>query len=291
MVNKWLIINTLSNERIITRTLRDLRIDTSTINAGNLSVTARCHLGVNMDDLLIKCYISRDTNRKQIYGCMLFKEELAVFSPSGNVEYIDISISRWVEGEVLSTLLDKPNSNFAELSRRFDILGYSLLQDELVHCDIKPENIVVNLDGSMSLIDNDAWWNEDWSSPERHELGTYGYRAITSEKYTPAHYLKDYPIALISIILAALSWEYDTVRPLIHNEILFNPGNDRRFHIAMESIKGVFKRAGDDIHYAICEIITPRGINGQQLMKRMHDSVYMRTSFERSTGFGPIYDL
>lgn len=291
MVNKWLIINTLNNERIITRTLRDLHIDTDTINAGNLSVAARCHLGNNMDDLLIKCYISEDANREQIYGCMYFKDELAIFSPSGSVEYIDVSISRWVEGTVLSTYLDKPDSDFEELSKRFDILGYSLLQDEMVHCDIKPENIVVNVDGSMTLIDNDAWWNEEWGTYKRRELGTYGYRAITSEVHTPARYLKDYPIALISIILAALSWEYDTVRPLIQNETLFNPSNERRFNAAIERIKEVFKRAGDDTHYAICEIITPKGVNSQQLVEKMHNTVFLRTAFDRQFGFGPIYDL
>lgn len=291
MVNKWLIINTLNNQRIITRTLRGLRIDTETINAGNLSVAARCHLGNNMDDLLIKCYINEDKNREKIYGCMYFKDELAIFSPSGTVEYIDVSISRWVEGTVLSTYLDKPDSDFHELSKRFDILGYTLLKDEMVHCDIKPENIVVNIDGSMTLIDNDAWWNDSWGIYKRSELGTYGYRAITSKANTPAAELKNYPIALISIILASLSWEYDTVRPLIQNETLFNPNNERRFHAAIESIKEVFKRAGDDTHYALCEIITPKGVNGRLLDQMMYNTVYLRTAFDRQFGFPPLYEL
>jgi serine/threonine protein kinase len=206
-----------------------------------------------MDDLLIKCYISRDTNRKQIYGCMLFKEELAVFSPSGNVEYIDISISRWVEGEVLSTLLDKPNSNFAELSRRFDILGYSLLQDELVHCDIKPENIVVTPSGDMRFIDFDATWVPGFELGDIEELGTpsfsYPGRAVTHFDKS----IDDFPIALITTMLAAMSYRREMFEESIDadNSLFYTRAVVSGSDMMLNKALSIFERKSDKRHYAI----------------------------------------
>ena len=50
-------------------------------------------------------------------------------------------------------------------------------------------------------------------------------------------YMQNYPIVLISIILAALSWEYDTIRPYVQEGLLFNPEDERHFAAAIEAAK------------------------------------------------------
>lgn len=291
MVNKWLIINTLRNANVVTRTLRDLYIDTDTINAGNLSVTARCHLGCDMDDLLIKCYILGDNMRERIYGSMYYKQELAVFSPSGRVEYVDVALSRWVDGVALSEYICEPSSNFKELSRSFDHMAYSLLSDRVVHCDIKPENIVVNSYGQMTLIDYDALWCKSWGMDYRRELGTLGYRDLKSGQYSPLEDVQNYPIVLISIMLASLALEYNTIYPHIKSGAILNPESPKHFLAAIGCAKDIFMRSGDRTHLALCDIITPSGVNGSNLVDLMYNVVYRRSEDGWQAELGPFYDV
>jgi hypothetical protein len=289
-VNKWLIVNTLNNI-VATRTLGDILVDAETINMGNLSVTARCYLGDSANSLLLKCYLTRDVRREKIYGSMYYRDELAVFMPNGRVQYVDIAISHWVEGRALSDYILQPNSNFARLSRNFDTMAYSLLLDDMVHCDIKPENIIVDEELRMTLVDNDALWCDAWGRYRSHEKGTFGYRGLKSEAHTPVTYMQNYPIVLISIILAALSWEYDTIRPYVQEGLLFNPEDERHFAAAIEAAKMVFKRAGDESHYKLCEEITPMGVSTLHLTEKMYCAAFVPAASDRPMSLMPYYDV
>lgn len=291
MVNKWLIINTLHNTNVVTRTLKDIHIDTETINTGNLSVTARCHIGDNMDSLLMKCYIYSDATREKIYGSMYYKEELAIYTPSGGVEYVDVTLSHWVEGIALSEYISKPNSNFKVLSHNFDAMAYSLLLDNVIHCDIKPDNIIVNHDGQMTLIDYDALWSETWDMGPQCELGTEGYRDLKRGAYTPPILSRDYPIVLISIMLASLSLEYDTIYPYIKHDTLLNPCDEHRFLAAISCAKEIFQRAGDETHIALCHIITPDGVDSSHLVDLMYNAAYMHSRYDWKSGVSRYFDI
>lgn len=287
MVNKWLIINTLKHPYIITRTIGELHIDIETICAGNRSVTARCQIGDDMVDLLIKCYIQRDEHSRFLYGSMYYDNELAIFSPNGVVEYIDIAFSNWVEGRALSECIADSSSNFKALSRTFDALAYSLMFGSLIHCDIKPDNIIVSHDNTMSLIDNDALWSESLGIGPRHELGTAGFMDANNSKYMPAEYAKNYPLVIISVILAALSYDYDAMLRHLDDGALLEPFRRRGFSAALKLARELFITNGDSEHLEILDAITVSGINSCGLSKKFYNAAYTSKGY----CFGPIYDL
>ena len=287
MVNKWLIINTLKHPYIITRTIDNLHIDTETICAGNSAVTARCYYGDSIDEMLIKCYLQRDEHSRFLYGSMYYDNELAIFSPNGVVEYIDVAFSRWIEGKALSECIADRRSDFKALSSRFDAFAYSLMYEPLVHCDIKPDNIIVRYDGEMMLVDNDALWSESFDHGQRREFGTAGFRDVHSTIYTPVEYSKNYPLVVISIVLAALSHNYDAMIKYLDDGALLEPSSRRGYNAALKVAREIFVAAADTKHLAILDAITPSGINVDGLSHKFYDAAYRRNGYD----LGPFFDI
>ena len=287
MVNKWLIINTLKHPYIITRTLENLCIDTETICAGNRSVTARCSYGDSIDEMLIKCYLERNERSRFLYGSMYFDNDLAIFTPSGKVEYIDVAFSRWVEGRALSECIADPSCDFKSLSRRFDALAYSLMFGNLVHCDVKPDNIIVRYDGEMVLVDNDALWSDSLGPNLSREYGTVGFRDVNSTIYTPVEYAKNYPLVLISVILAALSYDYNSMAKYLDDGALLDPSNRRAYQAALKLARELFSAALDNNHLAILDAMTPSGINADGLAHKFHEAACCRGRYD----IGPTFDV
>lgn len=290
MVNKWLIVNTLKGDDIVTRTFVGLRVDVNTICTGNNSVTARCYIGDNGDALLMKCYLMGDEYSKRLYGSMYYERELAIFSPSGDVEYIDVALSRWIDGVALSECMADSSRDFFDLSHNFDYLAYNLLTDKMVHCDIKPENIIVSDDGTMSLIDYDALWSESLDMGDRHEYGTSGYRDVTTTEFTPPAYMRNYPLVLISVILAALALDYSAMYKYVDQDAMLDVSKKRSFSAAMKCANDIFLRHADYAHLALLNCITPSGVNIDGLADKMYKATYSRSPVV-AEGLGPYFDV
>lgn len=285
MVNKWLIINTLKNSDAITRTLRGLVIHTETICAGNRAVTAKCHLGEDVDELLIKCYMRRNEHSRFLYGCMYYDNELGIYSPSGHVEYIDVALTRWVEGKALSEYIIDKSSDFASLSHYFDVLAYALMHDKMVHYDIKPDNIIVRSDGCMELVDYDAFWSDSLGLSPCRELGTAGYRDVNTTIYTPPMFVMNYPLVIISVMLAALSYDYERVMQRMDDGSFLEPTYERGYKSALRLARKLFVEAGDAEHLALLDAITSSGIVCSDLPEKFYRAAYPRSKY----AFGPHY--
>lgn len=224
MVDYVSIINTMRQRVLYLRTIDQLWIDHSTIAVGSNSVTARCRVMGRDGEWLVKCYVRKRRNLKAIYKDAYYERELGIFSIMGTIEYADIVLLPWVEGTPLDRLLGSTTTDYSALSRAFDSMALSLLDSEYAHGDVKPENIIVRADGSMQLIDFDGAWLPSMKSCEADEIGTDGYRHPHREKGYLHKAIDDYPICVVSLMLATLAADRETFAPMLNSDMtLFNP--------------------------------------------------------------------
>lgn len=203
MVNFLFIVKTLKTTNINVRGLGQVVVDPATIEVGNNSVVARCRVVGSRGCKTIKCYLTSH-HRSDIKGVKYYPQSLAVYGFGGRVEYIDVAISRWVDGRALDIVVYSEGCDFRALSKAFDIMAFRHLQSGVIHGDIKPENIVVLRSGQMRLVDSDylptdvngRYYAKDYGS----EYYTHPLRQIRrTDEYTD-----HYPLALMSTFLAAI---------------------------------------------------------------------------------------
>lgn len=255
MANVIGIINTLRMSGIHMRTLKITKIDDYTISNGNNAVTVRCEIDGREGKWLMKCYFRHKPNLRAIYGDGYFPEEMGIFSIDGKLEFIDVVVVHWVEGKPLDTFIGARNTDYASLSREFDILAKDTLDAPHAHGDIKPDNIIVGEEKKMTLIDLDATWLPSFSYKDNGELGTIMYRHPGRDAEFFNERIDDYPIAIISTALASLALDRATMELHIKpDKTLFDPelcikGYDRALNDAMR----IFLEHNDIVHYRIAE--------------------------------------
>lgn len=189
----------------------------------------------------LKCYVRPNPRLREIYRYIetyrprllpevrLLADELYVYTLSGGTGWSDVVEGRWTEGDTLDTAVSRAarasdRDRLGRLADAFDGLCRELLREEWAHGDLKPENIVVGVNGEPTLIDCDAMWTPRFEGGRAAETGTPGYR---HPDRGPEHFDKridDYPMLLVSATLRALSLD-----PSLHAKysnaegILFSP--------------------------------------------------------------------
>lgn len=180
-------------------------------SVGNNSVIFRLRRGDS--ELMMKCYTRHKPHIEHIYPDKLLKEEI-LFEWGRVSQRLDVVIDRWIDGVTLDVAAKEAAERFDiskidTLSRNFDLLARELLQSEIAHGDLKPENIVVDKELNMHLIDWDAMYRPELSHLKATELGTSCYNHPTREdRYD--RWIDHYAAALISVEL----------RLLYHNPLL-----------------------------------------------------------------------
>jgi serine/threonine protein kinase len=201
----------------------------------------------------LKCYPRRHRNARAIYGTAYHEAELAVCTLWGEVAYVDVVATPWIEGTTLDRLLGKPETNYGALSECFDAFALDILRKGCAHGDIKPENIVLTLEGELHLIDYDAAWLPGFEQSDMEEVGTPSFSHPGREERRFDKSIDDFSIALMSTMLAALALRRDIFEPHIDaDNALFSPrevvaGSDNMLNKALS----LFERKSDHRHYAI----------------------------------------
>lgn len=257
MISVINIIQTISSKILYLRTLDHVFVETDTISVGNNAVTARCRIMGREGKWLIKCYYRKKSNLERIYDTYFYPKELSLYSIDGRMESIDVVVMPWIEGKTLDSYIGAADSDYPTLSKSFDRLAYTTLSAEYAHGDIKPDNIIVRENMEMVLIDFDGMWAESYGMDSMEEMGTKSYRHPRRDRNYCSKSIDDYPIALISTALAALSLERKTMEQYINADgTLFDPQqilNDR--DRALNTAKEIFMAHGDAAHYRIASAL------------------------------------
>lgn len=218
---------------------------------GNNAVVCRCWVaGV---EYAIKCYPRKHRNARAIYGDTLYEGELAIQNFIGAVEWVDVVVRPWVEGRTLDKFFRDPTTDYCELLENFERLAIDTLRGERAHGDIKPENIVVTPSGDMRFIDFDATWVPGFELGDIEELGTpsfsYPGRAVTHFDKS----IDDFPIALITTMLAAMSYRREMFEESIDadNSLFYTRAVVSGSDMMLNKALSIFERKSDKRHYAI----------------------------------------
>lgn len=250
MVNAVDIINYLRYNPIHIASLGDAEIDRDSIVVGNNSVIARCSFRGIEGDKSLKCYYRPLQTPHSADDTRYIKCGLSIPTLSGTVTEIDVLISDWVEGVPLSDIVRDKACDFRRLSRAFDSLAYDILSLNYAHCDITPDNIIVDGD-RMYVIDMDAGHSPQPESVVEQRLGTpqfiHRHRDFSSDEH-----VDDFPIAAISTILAALATYHD--RESVPQQLVEFGYDDIRNAISFAQQRLVDNN--DMVHYHIGEETT-----------------------------------
>ena len=229
------------------------RITPEHVFVGNHAVVCRCILSDSGKEVAIKCYPRHRRNIPAIYGASYMRDEACIYTVNRVDTWLDVVVEPWIEGRSLDTLMRGKECDYGALSAAFDHMALALLRSGRTHGDIKPENVIVVSSGDMHLIDYDAAWVHGFTDADLEEVGTPAFSHPLRVGRCFDAYIDDYPIALISIMLAAMSYSRESFEPFLNEDnTIFNAnevfkGTDARM---LEAIS-LFERRHDRVHSSV----------------------------------------
>ena len=197
---------------------------TPMMSSGNFAVVFKMHDPQAHKDVAVKCFLKKQEGRAESY--QLIAQELAytsssfltpfryldkeifVESQSTNDEEFPVVLMDWVEGETLDRYIQShladPNA-LRLLAFQFSRLASWLLSQPFAHGDLKPDNILVRSDGTLTLVDYDGMYVPTMQGRSARELGSPDFRhpLRTAERFN--EHIDDFPLAVILLSLKALS--------------------------------------------------------------------------------------
>ena len=194
------------------------------MSSGNFAVVFKMYDPQAHKDVAVKCFLKEQEGRAESY--QLIAQELAytsssfltpfryldkeifVESQSTNDEEFPVVLMDWVEGETLDRYIQShladPNA-LRLLAFQFSRLASWLLSQPFAHGDLKPDNILVRSDGTLTLVDYDGMFVPAMEGTAARELGSPDFRhpLRTAERFN--EHIDDFPLAVILLSLKALS--------------------------------------------------------------------------------------
>ena len=196
--------------------------------SGNSSVVFKMEDVSNGKHYAVKCFLKEQENRAESY--QLISDELSVlqsdfvvtikylnkelFVDSNNLseEKLPVVLMNWVEGETL----DKYIRNIIDDKYQLSLLAYQfsrlsmwLLAQPFAHGDLKPDNIIVREDGTLTLVDYDGMYVPAMKGQKARELGSPDFRHPSRTEDSFDEHIDDFSIASIMLSLKAIAVEPD----------------------------------------------------------------------------------
>ena len=135
------------------------------------------------------------------------EKELFVDSNCENDEF-PVLLMDWIEGETMETYIAENYTDSYEMSMlcyRFCKIAAWLRSQSFAHGDIKPDNIIVRPDGTLTLVDYDGMFVPAMKGQKSPTIGTKGFshplRTIDDFDET----IDDFSLASIALSLKAIS--------------------------------------------------------------------------------------
>ena len=228
----------------------------------------RCHIGNSVlvfkvmaegKPMAMRVYMRSHANLRAIYGENYYPNELLINNGSEKFAMADVVLCDWFEGVTLQTKIEelcKSPIKMASLCKMFEEFALELLNERWAHGDLKPENIIFSQDG-LHLIDFDALYKEGFTLDDCVEVGTRQFQHPQRTRHNFDKCIDDYPIALITTVLAALSLDSSLSKNLKDNDyLLIRPalaveGCDEM----LDRIERLFAERGDVRHYRIARLL------------------------------------
>lgn len=135
-------------------------------------------------------------------------KELFVDSANNEETEFPVLLMDWVKGQTLDKYIrENLDDQYAleMLAYQFSRLAMWLLPQPFAHGDLKPDNIIVREDGTLTLVDYDGMYVPAMKGQKARELGSPDFRhpSRTIEEFN--EHIDDFPIASILLSLKAIA--------------------------------------------------------------------------------------
>ena len=171
----------------------------------------------------LKCFTEEQDGRAEAYQQIADELEFIDSSYLTSVKYLDkelfvdcscedeefpILLMDWVEGETMETYIANKYTNSYDMGMlcyRFSKMAAWLRSQPFAHGDIKPDNIMVRPDGSLTLVDYDGMYVPAMKGQKSPTIGTRDFshplRSVDDFDET----IDDFALASIALSLKAIS--------------------------------------------------------------------------------------
>ena len=204
--------------------LRDLRPvfdsnGTPIMSSGNFAVVFKMKDVRTGRMYAVKCFTREQEGREEAYRQIAdelesvqstylakvkyYDRELFVDTQSSDDNEFPVLLMDWVEGETLDKYIRQNiNDTYALeiLAYNFSRLAMWLLQQPFAHGDLKPDNILVHDDCSLTLVDYDGMFVPAMQGQKSRELGSPDFRHPLRTEDDFNEHIDDFPA--ISILLS-----------------------------------------------------------------------------------------
>ena len=171
----------------------------------------------------LKCFTEEQEGRAEAYRQIADELEFVDSSYITSVKYLDkeifvdssceedefpVLLMDWIDGETMETYIAEnyqDNYTMAMLCYRFCKMAAWLRSQPFAHGDIKPDNIMVRPDGSLTLIDYDGMFVPAMKGQKSPTIGTkdFSHPLRTVDDFDET--IDDFALASIALSLKAIS--------------------------------------------------------------------------------------
>ena len=171
----------------------------------------------------LKCFTEEQEGRAEAYRQIADELEFVDSTYITSVKYLEkeifvdssceedeypVLLMDWIDGETMETYIAENNQDnyaMAMLCYRFCKMAVWLRSQPFAHGDIKPDNIMVRPDGSLTLVDYDGMFVPAMKGQKSPTIGTKGFshplRTVDDFDET----IDDFALASIALSLKAIS--------------------------------------------------------------------------------------
>ena len=171
----------------------------------------------------LKCFTEEQEGRTEAYRQIADELELVDSSYITSVKYLEkeifvdssceedefpVLLMDWIDGETMETYIAanyQDNYTMAMLCYRFCKMAVWLRSQPFAHGDIKPDNIMVRPDGSLTLVDYDGMFVPAMKGQKSPTIGTkdFSHPLRTVDDFDET--IDDFALASIALSLKAIS--------------------------------------------------------------------------------------
>ena len=171
----------------------------------------------------LKCFTEEQEGRAEAYRLIADELDMVDSPYITSVKYMEkelfvdsqceedefpVLLMDWVEGETMETYISSNYCNqyaMSMLSYRFGKMAAWLRTQSFSHGDIKPDNIIVRPDGSLTLVDYDGMFVPSMKGSQSPTIGTrdFSHPLRTVDDFDET--IDDFSLASIALSLKAIS--------------------------------------------------------------------------------------
>ena len=237
------------------------------MSSGNFAVVFKMCSERDGSLYALKCFTKDQPGRDESYKLIADELECVQSTYLAKVRYIDkelfvdtqnsdetefpILLMDWVEGFTLDNYIRRNiNDGYALdlLAYNFSRLAMWLLPQPFAHGDLKPDNILVREDGSLTLVDYDGMYVPAMQGQRARELGSPDFRHPLRTGDDFNEHIDDFPAVSILLSLKLIAQNPDLLNIYGASDRLLFSESDYRDLSSCAFLKEVFPSQSPDIN-------------------------------------------